>query len=286
MADRCYTCSKRVYFNEKVVALGKLWYKHKSCFRCTDCNKVLARGSQSEHGGLPYCHACYQKAYGARGFRSGTMVANGNYDGKSPVLSPAKQWTLKRSQSQQTLSKPNTRPATSSFIEVAPSSVSSTKPAVDEASQSAASIETKDVTDPVMVPEPIEARREPRADSFVRKSFQGLTSLLTKLESDIEEIKSVSSRVREPEPEEPSKESLSTFVRKSFREINGRLDKLDNQIENVNRKVDDVVENSSIAMEQQAPPPSPLKTLRESFSSLFNSTRELTSEQEADKSDI
>ena len=37
----CPVCGKTVYFAEEVVAEGKKF--HKSCFKCSECNKLLDR---------------------------------------------------------------------------------------------------------------------------------------------------------------------------------------------------------------------------------------------------
>lgn len=54
-ADRCHSCSKRVYMVEKVCAEGL--YFHRECFRCSTCNCSLPQGAHtynSEEGKL-YC---------------------------------------------------------------------------------------------------------------------------------------------------------------------------------------------------------------------------------------
>uniref|UniRef100_A0A3Q2P0U9 F-actin monooxygenase n=1 Tax=Fundulus heteroclitus TaxID=8078 RepID=A0A3Q2P0U9_FUNHE len=59
-ADKCHSCSKRVYMVERVCAEGL--YFHRECFRCSTCNCSLPPGAQafnSEEGKL-YCklHFC------------------------------------------------------------------------------------------------------------------------------------------------------------------------------------------------------------------------------------
>ncbi|XP_017159664.1 protein-methionine sulfoxide oxidase MICAL2 isoform X5 [Poecilia reticulata] len=54
-ADKCYSCSKRVYMVERVCAEGV--YFHRECFRCSTCNCSLPQGAHafnSEEGKL-YC---------------------------------------------------------------------------------------------------------------------------------------------------------------------------------------------------------------------------------------
>ncbi|XP_043955643.1 F-actin-monooxygenase MICAL2 isoform X8 [Gambusia affinis] len=54
-ADKCYSCSKRVYMVERVCAEG--FYFHRECFRCSTCNCSLPQGAHafnSEEGKL-YC---------------------------------------------------------------------------------------------------------------------------------------------------------------------------------------------------------------------------------------
>ncbi|XP_014843087.1 PREDICTED: protein-methionine sulfoxide oxidase MICAL2-like isoform X5 [Poecilia mexicana] len=54
-ADKCYSCSKRVYMVERVCAEG--FYFHRECFRCSTCRCSLSQGAHafnSEEGKL-YC---------------------------------------------------------------------------------------------------------------------------------------------------------------------------------------------------------------------------------------
>ncbi|KAH3764604.1 hypothetical protein Pelo_3533 [Pelomyxa schiedti] len=74
MSQKCPRCTKSVYANERVSALGKAF--HKSCFKCMQCNGALQLGS--ECGGpdsLPYCKKCYGQKFGPKGFGHGSTEA-------------------------------------------------------------------------------------------------------------------------------------------------------------------------------------------------------------------
>jgi len=53
-AVTCAVCSKRVYVNERVDALGQAF--HRGCFRCFKCQHQLL-GRYEQHAGKPYCAA-------------------------------------------------------------------------------------------------------------------------------------------------------------------------------------------------------------------------------------
>lgn len=82
-SPKCPACSKRVYFREQVLASGKHW--HKKCFICTTCKKGLTLGAQCDRNEKIYCQPCYQRSFGARGFRGSSFgsMAFGSFDNSS-----------------------------------------------------------------------------------------------------------------------------------------------------------------------------------------------------------
>jgi len=54
---------------KKKKAVGKSW--HETCFKCKQCNKQLESVSLASHEDEIFCQACYNKLYGAKGFRGG-----------------------------------------------------------------------------------------------------------------------------------------------------------------------------------------------------------------------
>ncbi|KAJ3450569.1 lim domain family [Anaeramoeba flamelloides] len=71
MSKRCPKCFKAVYFNERINALGRDW--HKTCFKCTSCDKRLVLGSFTENNNKPYCKTCYNKLFKSSGYGSGGL---------------------------------------------------------------------------------------------------------------------------------------------------------------------------------------------------------------------
>ena len=66
---KCPTCTKEVYFAEKVTSLGKDW--HRACLRCAKCKKTLTPGGHAENSGNAYCHKpCYATLFGPSGTNS------------------------------------------------------------------------------------------------------------------------------------------------------------------------------------------------------------------------
>lgn len=57
--SKCESCGLTAGIAEKVQFAGKVY--HKTCFKCATCSKSLTKGSESEHGGLPYCKMCHAK---------------------------------------------------------------------------------------------------------------------------------------------------------------------------------------------------------------------------------
>lgn len=68
----CSSCSKAVYFAERVAGMGKVY--HKSCFKCTACRRNLDSTLLTEHENNVYCKACYGKNFGPKGFGFGTAM--------------------------------------------------------------------------------------------------------------------------------------------------------------------------------------------------------------------
>ncbi|TFK96868.1 hypothetical protein BDV98DRAFT_554653 [Pterulicium gracile] len=64
----CGRCSKAVYAAEQVMGPGRKLY-HKSCMKCTSCNKRLDSHSLVEHDEEPYCKNCHVKNFGTRDLR-------------------------------------------------------------------------------------------------------------------------------------------------------------------------------------------------------------------------
>ncbi|KAI3636300.1 hypothetical protein MIR68_005652 [Amoeboaphelidium protococcarum] len=75
----CPTCSKQVYFAEKVTALGKDW--HRACLKCNKCSKSLTSGKFLENSGKGYCEKpCYAELFGPKGYGAGGGAAQ-SYQG-------------------------------------------------------------------------------------------------------------------------------------------------------------------------------------------------------------
>eukprot|EP01089_Gocevia_fonbrunei_P021193 TRINITY_DN8124_c0_g3_i1.p1 TRINITY_DN8124_c0_g3~~TRINITY_DN8124_c0_g3_i1.p1 ORF type:complete len:106 (-),score=19.06 TRINITY_DN8124_c0_g3_i1:68-385(-) len=66
MSKKCPTCSKTVYFAERITAIGNDY--HKLCFKCTQCKKRLEPGKLSEHNAQLYCNSCYSSVIGLKGY--------------------------------------------------------------------------------------------------------------------------------------------------------------------------------------------------------------------------
>ncbi|KAL5480115.1 hypothetical protein EMCRGX_G023737 [Ephydatia muelleri] len=65
---KCPACAKTVYFAEELVAEGQKW--HKTCFKCTGCNKPLSSTSMASHEQKLYCIPCHTSLFGAKGSHS------------------------------------------------------------------------------------------------------------------------------------------------------------------------------------------------------------------------
>jgi hypothetical protein len=63
--DKCKKCDRRVYDMEKIAA-GPVIY-HKSCFRCTHCNRILSIGSYTVGDNKLYCQPHYISLFKEKG---------------------------------------------------------------------------------------------------------------------------------------------------------------------------------------------------------------------------
>ncbi|TFK83866.1 hypothetical protein K466DRAFT_589387 [Polyporus arcularius HHB13444] len=71
-SPRCPRCSTAVYAAEQIMGPGRKLY-HKSCLKCTSCNKRLDSFSLVEHEEEPYCKLCHVKLFGTRDLRHGNL---------------------------------------------------------------------------------------------------------------------------------------------------------------------------------------------------------------------
>ncbi|XP_034654122.1 muscle LIM protein Mlp84B isoform X2 [Drosophila subobscura] len=66
---KCPACGKSVYAAEERVAGG---YKfHKTCFKCSMCNKALDSTNCAEHEKVLFCKNCHGRKYGPKGYGFG-----------------------------------------------------------------------------------------------------------------------------------------------------------------------------------------------------------------------
>ncbi|KAH9450601.1 hypothetical protein MJO28_009971 [Puccinia striiformis f. sp. tritici] len=86
IAAKCPSCLKSVYAAEQALGPGATPY-HKSCLRCTQCQKVLDPFNILEHGYDPYCKICHSKSFGTKGVGYGNAVV-GEYHNNSTIISP------------------------------------------------------------------------------------------------------------------------------------------------------------------------------------------------------
>jgi hypothetical protein len=78
MSDKCASCDKSVFANEKVKSVGNVY--HKECFKCSNetCKRGLEQGKEMEHDHKPYCKACHNALYGPKGYGfGGSMISTG-----------------------------------------------------------------------------------------------------------------------------------------------------------------------------------------------------------------
>ncbi|EJF60087.1 LIM-domain-containing protein [Dichomitus squalens LYAD-421 SS1] len=67
-SPKCPKCGTSVYAAEQIMGPGRKLY-HKSCLRCTSCDKRLDSFSLVEHDEQPYCKLCHVKLFGTRDLR-------------------------------------------------------------------------------------------------------------------------------------------------------------------------------------------------------------------------
>lgn len=65
----CPRCGKSVFFAEERIALGKKF--HKTCFKCSNCNKLMDSTNCTEHGEELFCTTCYARKFGPAGYGFG-----------------------------------------------------------------------------------------------------------------------------------------------------------------------------------------------------------------------
>jgi len=63
--DKCLVCSNTVYTMDKMVADGKVF--HKTCMRCTHCEKVLGLGNFAALNGKYYCKPHFKQLFQEKG---------------------------------------------------------------------------------------------------------------------------------------------------------------------------------------------------------------------------
>jgi hypothetical protein len=63
--EKCETCNKTVYQQERLQADGKVWHKH--CFRCTHCKKVVGLGNYATNKGDIYCKVHFKMLFKIKG---------------------------------------------------------------------------------------------------------------------------------------------------------------------------------------------------------------------------
>jgi len=62
---KCSVCEKTVYITEQVKADEKIF--HKTCLRCTECNKVLSLGTYAAVAGKMYCKPHFKQLFKLKG---------------------------------------------------------------------------------------------------------------------------------------------------------------------------------------------------------------------------
>ncbi|KAL7411732.1 hypothetical protein BDY24DRAFT_395845 [Mrakia frigida] len=69
MSTLCALCRTPAYAAEQCIGPGRKVY-HKTCLKCTNCNKRLDSHLLVEHDEMPYCKQCHVKLFGTRDLRS------------------------------------------------------------------------------------------------------------------------------------------------------------------------------------------------------------------------
>lgn len=63
--EKCHVCAKTVYATEKISADEKVF--HKSCLKCTHCNKVLSTGNYASMDSVYYCKPHFKQLFALKG---------------------------------------------------------------------------------------------------------------------------------------------------------------------------------------------------------------------------
>ncbi|OWM72017.1 LIM domain-containing protein WLIM2a-like [Punica granatum] len=71
--EKCKACTKTVHFIELVSADGVPY--HKTCFRCSHCNGLLAMSNYSQVEGALYCKPHFEQLFKERGFANKSNTA-------------------------------------------------------------------------------------------------------------------------------------------------------------------------------------------------------------------
>jgi len=81
--EKCAKCTKSVYANEKLEAVGKVY--HNTCFRCATCDKRLTMITYCEGPDKnPHCQTCYNSSFGPKGYGFGdTAIGEFEEHGKA-----------------------------------------------------------------------------------------------------------------------------------------------------------------------------------------------------------
>jgi len=90
----CPRCGKAVYFAEERIALGKKF--HKSCFKCSACNKLMDSTNCTEHDEQLFCKTCYGRKFGPAGygFGMGAGVLSTDKENDSTAVSDFKRASI------------------------------------------------------------------------------------------------------------------------------------------------------------------------------------------------
>eukprot|EP00005_Dracoamoeba_jomungandri_P002685 CAMPEP_0174259972 /NCGR_PEP_ID=MMETSP0439-20130205/8727_1 /TAXON_ID=0 /ORGANISM="Stereomyxa ramosa, Strain Chinc5" /LENGTH=100 /DNA_ID=CAMNT_0015344069 /DNA_START=19 /DNA_END=321 /DNA_ORIENTATION=- len=72
MSD-CPRCGKKVYFAERIQALGRDY--HKLCFKCKQCNNKMEPGKLLDREGEIYCTSCYHSLF-TKGYGSNNWISS------------------------------------------------------------------------------------------------------------------------------------------------------------------------------------------------------------------
>ncbi|XP_057976094.1 LIM domain-containing protein WLIM2b-like [Malania oleifera] len=85
--EKCKACGKTVHFIEMISADGVPY--HKTCFKCSHCNGVLAMSSYSSMDGVLYCKPHFEQLFKETGSFSKKFQPSGKSSGKPNELARA-----------------------------------------------------------------------------------------------------------------------------------------------------------------------------------------------------